>query len=117
MFLKYEPILFYTVISNRALLYGGIGVEISSAILSSIYPPGIAYGKDGVLLSATASIVNKSISATIEVGKCLSQYINNVSKNHVEVLNNTAISAMMSVSSVRYALEVYIHIINLFCAY
>lgn len=86
-------------------------MEISSAILSSVYPPGVSYGVDGVLLPLHSETISKSIGATIDVSSCLSKYVNTVKSEHVEVLNNTALSAMLSVSSVRYALEVQLEII------
>lgn len=89
------------------MLYGGLGVEISSAILSSVYPPGVAYGNDGVLLSVNSVAVNRSISVTAEARSCFSQF---VKEQQLEVANNTAISAMTSVSSVQYALQVWLEI-------
>jgi len=93
---------------HRALLYGGLGVEISKAILSSVYPPGVAYGVDGVLLPVHSVTVNKSISSITEASTCLTQYVNNLKVEHLDVLDNTALTAMLSVSSVRYALQVHI---------
>ncbi|XP_050523842.1 protein gone early-like [Daktulosphaira vitifoliae] len=93
----------------EALLYGGIGVELSSAILSSVYPSGVAYTKEGILLDNTV-VVNKSISATIETRNCFGQSFKD---QQVEVVNNTALSAMLSVSSVRYALQSLAKITNI----
>lgn len=84
-------------------MYGGLGVEISSAILSSIYPPGVAYGSDGVLLQAHSAAVNRSIGATIEARACFGQFLKD---QQVEFANNTVLTAMLSVSSVRFALQV-----------
>jgi len=92
------PLIFY-----RALLYGGLGVEISSAILSSVYPPGVAHGADGVLLQAHSAAVNRSIGATIEARSCFGQFLK---EQQVEFSNNTVLTAMLSVSSVRFALQV-----------
>lgn len=88
-------------------------MEISSAILSSVYPPGVVYDGNGVLLPPHSETISKSIGATIEASSCLSKYVNNLKVEHVEVLNNTALTAMLSVSSVRYALEVQFLIIYL----
>lgn len=88
---------------HRALLYGGLGVEISSAILSSVYPPGVAHGTDGVLLQAHSAAVNRSIGATIEARSCFGQFLKD---QQVEFTNNTVLTAMLSVSSVRFALQV-----------
>ncbi|KAL5240909.1 hypothetical protein ACI65C_008319 [Semiaphis heraclei] len=86
----------------EALLYGGLGVEISSAILSSVYPPGVAHGTDGVLLQAHSAAVNRSIGATIEARSCFGQFLKD---QQVEFTNNTVLTAMLSVSSVRFALQ------------
>ncbi|VVC34754.1 Peptidase M13, C-terminal domain,Peptidase M13,Peptidase M13, N-terminal domain [Cinara cedri] len=86
-----------------ALLYGGIGVEISSAILSSVYPPGVAYGKDGVLLTAHSAAVNRSIGATSEARACFGHFFKD--QQIMEVENNTALTGLLSVSSVQYALQ------------
>lgn len=86
----------------EALLYGGLGVEISSAILSSVYPPGVAHGTDGVLLQAHSAAVNRSIGATIEARSCFGQFLKD---QQVDFVNNTVLTAMLSVSSVRFALQ------------
>lgn len=83
------------------MLYGGIGVEISSAILSSVYPPGVAYATNGILLEADTVAVNRSIAATVEARLCFGQFIKDQ-----QVVNNTALTAISSVSSVRFALQV-----------
>lgn len=88
---------------HRALLYGGLGVEISSAILSSVYPPGVAHGADGVLLQAHSAAVNRSIGATVEARSCFGQFLKD---QQVDFVNDTVLTAMLSVSSVRFALQV-----------
>lgn len=88
-----------------ALLYGGIGIEISSAILSSVFSPGVAYTTDGVLLPIHSLAVNRSICAIVEARSCFGDY---VKEQQVEIANRTALSAMLSVASVRYALQVHI---------
>lgn len=93
-----------THLCYRALLYGGIGVEISSAILSSVYPPGVAYGKDGVLLTVHSVAVNRSIGATAEARACFGHFVKG--QQMMEVENNTVLTGMLSISSVQYALEV-----------
>jgi arginyl-tRNA synthetase len=70
-----------------------------------VYPPGVAYGVDGVLLPVHSVTVNKSISSITEASTCLTQYVNNLKVEHLDVLDNTALTAMLSVSSVRYALQ------------
>lgn len=88
------------------MLYGGLGVELSSAILSSVYPPGVAYGIDGVLLPAHSAAVNLSAAATTEARKCHGQMLYELRDQKFEITNNTALTAMLSVSSVRFALQV-----------
>lgn len=78
-------------------------MEISAAILSSVYPPGVAYGEDGVLLQPHSVAVNRSVGAITEARTCFNQITNN---QQVEVANNTALTAMLSISSVKYALQV-----------
>lgn len=90
------------------MLYGGLGVEISAAILSSVYPPGVAYGEDGVLLQTHSVAVNRSVGAITEARICFSKITND---QQMEVANNTALTAMLSVSSVKYALQVKTHYI------
>lgn len=77
-------------------------MEISSAILSSIYPPGVAYGKDGVLLQPHSAAVDRSVCATAEARSCYGHF----GGMDLQVENNTALTAMLSVSGVRFALEV-----------
>lgn len=86
----------------EAVLYGGLGVEIGSAILSSVYPPGVAYTTDGVLLPVHSVAVNRSVGAIVEARSCFGHY---VKEHQFEIANNTALTAMLSVASVRYALQ------------
>lgn len=85
-------------------MYGGLGVEISSAILSSIHPPGVAYSKDGILLSESSLAVNRSVRATVEAGVCYGQFM--LDNQNQPVVNTTALSAMSAVVGVQYALLV-----------
>jgi len=78
-------------------------VEIGSAILSSVYPPGVAYTTDGVLLPVHSVAVNRSVGAIVEARSCFGHY---VKEHQFEIANNTALTAMLSVASARYALQV-----------
>lgn len=80
-------------------------MEIGSAILSSVYSPGVAYTTDGVLLPVHSVAVNRSVSGIVEARTCFGHY---VKEHQVEIANNTALTAMLSVASVRYALQVIV---------
>ncbi|XP_050441073.1 endothelin-converting enzyme 2-like [Adelges cooleyi] len=93
---------YFEIDYSEALIYGGLGVEISSAILSSVYPSGVAFTKEGMLLDVNSVTVNRTVAATIETRNCFGDSFKG---QQVEVLNNTALTAMLSVSSVRFALQ------------
>ncbi|CAH0384451.1 unnamed protein product [Bemisia tabaci] len=54
------------------ILYGGFGVELSAAILSSVTPWGVLHSRDGTLLNPEYPAVNQSYAYVTKAQICLS---------------------------------------------
>lgn len=78
-----------------ALLYGGLGTEIASAILSAILPPNALYSHNGTLLPPTGLVANLSRSSIDRQLACL-------------MGNSSAqgLSTFLSISGLRQSLKV-----------
>ncbi|PSN48713.1 hypothetical protein C0J52_08789 [Blattella germanica] len=86
-----------------SVLYGGLGVQLASAIVSSVLPWHIYYGSDGKLLTMESIAVNQSLLAHQRpVTFITNDLVQNAPVSEL-VANRTALSMITQISAVRQA--------------
>jgi hypothetical protein len=87
----------------RAVLYGGLGVQLTSAFVSAVLPWNIMYGADGTLLAPDHVIINQSALAVQGPVKLLKQDLINSSHISESVANRTALATLKDIAAIRQA--------------
>jgi hypothetical protein len=87
----------------RAVLYGGLGVQLSSAFVSAVLPWSVLYGPDGKLIPPDHVIGNQSVQAVQDPLKFLIQDLINSGHISESVANRTALATMKQIAAIRQA--------------
>jgi hypothetical protein len=99
----------------RAVLYGGLGVQLSSAFVSAVLPWNVLYGADGKLLPPDHVVANQSAHAVQGPVKFLIQDLINSGHISESVANRTALATMKQIAATRQAhlvcMSMAVHII------
>ena len=88
---------------SRAVLYGGLGVQLTSAFVSAVFPWNVMYGTDGRLLAPDHVIVNQSTHAVQDPVKFLIQDLINSGHISESVANRTALATMKQIAAIKQA--------------
>lgn len=86
-----------------AVLYGGLGVQLSSAFVSAVLPWSVLYGPDGKLIPPDHVIGNQSVQAVQDPLKFLIQDLINSGHISESVANRTALATMKQIAAIRQA--------------
>ena len=88
-----------------AVLFGGLGIEMSFGVMKSIVPWDILFAGDGTLLPNQHPAVNQSSRAFVHPTYCLRRWWNK--ENLIEPqLNETVYRHIATISGVRQAFKV-----------
>lgn len=90
----------------RSVLFGGLGVEIASAVVQGITPWDVLYTDDGTLLVEQHPAVNQSRRAFMHPLYCLRQWWGSEGFGSRDASNKTAQSALIKLSAVNVAFRV-----------
>jgi len=93
----------HTLFLSRPVLYGGLGVQLTSAFVSAVLPWNVMYGADGTLLAPDHVIVNQSVHAVQGPVKFLIQDL--ITAGHISesVANRTALATMKQIAAIKQA--------------
>uniref|UniRef100_A0A1B6CAA0 Peptidase M13 N-terminal domain-containing protein n=1 Tax=Clastoptera arizonana TaxID=38151 RepID=A0A1B6CAA0_9HEMI len=87
------------------VLYGNIGVEISSAIMEGLVPWKVMYAGDGTLLVTEHPAINQTSHDFRYVMECLRKFWNNAGYAKMNVSNRTGYNTLVAISAVKNALN------------
>lgn len=92
-----------------AVLYGNIGVEISTAILQGLVPWNVFYAGDGTLLVMEHPAINETRRAFRYPMSCLRKFWSKEGYAKINVSNTTAFNTLVTISAVKHAYHVRQH--------
>ncbi|XP_075237037.1 endothelin-converting enzyme homolog [Lycorma delicatula] len=95
-----------------AVLYGGLGVEIASAIVSSLAPWNILYAGDGTLLVPEHPAIEQIRHSVIPPFYCLQGYLTRQSTENNPVRNQTVFHSLITISAVKQAFQALHHTLS-----
>lgn len=87
-------------------MYGGLGVEIASAIVSSLAPWNILFAGDGTLLVEEHPAVKPIKNSALPPFYCLHGWLTRNSIDNTPIRNQTVFNSLIAISAVRQAFQV-----------
>ena len=97
---------FHGLFVYRSVLYGGLGVHLASAIVSSVLPLNVYYGADGKLLQMDNVAMNQSLLAYRNPIEFLTNDLIHSARITELMANRTSLSTLNHITAIHQAYSV-----------